>query len=279
MVIIKGLVKKYGKFTAVDNLNMEVKEGEFFGLLGPNGAGKTTTIRIISALTAATSGSIVIDGQPMDRNLISVKRKIGLVPQYINLEDEMTVWENLELHGRLYGMPKVVRRKKIEELLEFVELNDKAHDLVKTLSGGMKRKLMIARALMHEPKLILLDEPTVGLDPAMRRKIWDLLKDLNGKGLTILMTTHYIEEAESLCEYVGLMDKGKLIEVGSPADLIAKAGNFVVEFFENGRTKVKFFETRAEAIAFADKVQGNVNIRFSNLEDVFIKLTNRRVEG
>ncbi|AFV10596.1 Nod factor export ATP-binding protein I [Thermacetogenium phaeum DSM 12270] len=277
MLVIKDLVKKYGDITAVDHLNLEIGKGEFFGLLGPNGAGKTTTVRMISTLTPMTSGSISIDGQSPDRNLTSVKLKIGVVPQHNNLESEMTAWENLEMHGRLYNMPKAIRRKRIVELLEFTELSDRAGDLVKTFSGGMKRKLMIARALMHRPELLLLDEPTVGLDPAVRRKIWDLLKSLSSNGLTVLLTTHYIEEAEILCHRVGLMDKGKLVELGSPDKLIEKVGKFVVEFFEDGETKREFFETRDDAVVFASKLHGSVKIRSSNLEDVFIKFTNRRV--
>ena len=279
MLIIKDLTKKYGEITAVDNLNLEISRGEFFGLLGPNGAGKTTTTRMISTLTPLTSGFISIDGKSMDRNLSEIKIKIGVVPQHNNLEGEMTAWENLELHGRLYEMPKDIRNKKIAELLEFTELSERAHDLVKKFSGGMKRKLMIARALMHNPEILLLDEPTVGLDPAVRRRMWDLLKNLKANGLTVLLTTHYIEEAEILCHRVALMNKGRLIEVDTPERLVAKVGKFVLEYFEYGETKGEFFETREEALTRAASLEGSVNIRPSNLEDVFIKFTNRRVMG
>jgi ABC-type multidrug transport system, ATPase component len=278
LLVIKDLVKKYGELTAVDNLNLEIKRGEFFGLLGPNGAGKTTTIRMINTLTPLTSGSIAIDGKSMDRNLTEVKIKIGVVPQHNNLEGEMTAWENLELHGRIYGMPKKVRRERIKELLEFTDLTERAADLARTLSGGMKRKLMIARALMHKPELLLLDEPTVGLDAAVRRKMWDLLKNLSNRGLTVLLTTHYIEEAEILCHGVGLMNRGRLIELDTPQNLIERVGKVVVEYFDNGGTMGEFFETREDALAFAAGRQGDVKIRSSNLEDIFIKLTNRRVE-
>ncbi|KAJ52353.1 ABC-2 type transport system ATP-binding protein [Clostridium tetanomorphum] len=277
MLVIKNLTKKYDNLTAVNELNLEIKKGEFFGLLGPNGAGKSTTIRMISTLTLITSGDIIINNKSMDRNLKEVKMKIGVVPQGNNLEVEMTAWENLELHGRLYNMPKDIRRKRIEELLEFTELNKRANDLVKGYSGGMKRKLMIARALMHKPDLLLLDEPTVGLDATARRKMWDLLKTLKDKGLTVLLTTHYIEEAEVLCDRVGLIDGGHLIELDSPERLIEKVGKYTVEHFQNGETKEEFFEKREEAASFAAELQGSVNIRPSNLEDVFIKLTNRRV--
>jgi len=274
---IRNLTKKYGSLTAVNELNLEIPKGEFFGLLGPNGAGKSTTIRMISTLTPSTSGDIIINNKSMDRNLKEVKMKIGVVPQGNNLEVEMTAWENLELHGRLYNMPKDVRRKRIEELLEFTELTKRADDLVKGFSGGMKRKLMIARALMHNPDLLLLDEPTVGLDANARRKMWDLLKTLKEQGLTVLLTTHYIEEAEVLCDRVGLIDGGRLMQLNSPKKLIEEVGKYTVEYFENGETKEEFFQQREDAAKFAAELQGSVNIRPSNLEDVFIKLTNRRV--
>lgn len=277
LLIIKNLTKKYDNLTAVNNLNLEIEKGEFFGLLGPNGAGKSTTIRMISTLTPITSGDIIINNQSMDRNLQDVKMKIGVVPQGNNLDVEMTAWENLELHGRLYNIPKDKRRKRIQELLEFTDLYERASTIVNKYSGGMKRKLMIARALMHNPDLLLLDEPTVGLDATARRKMWDLLKRLKEKGLTVLLTTHYIEEAEVLCDRVGLIDKGCLIELDTPKNLIEKVGKYTVEYFENGETKDEFFEKRDEAASFAAKLTGSVNIRPSNLEDVFIKLTNRRV--
>ncbi|WP_061995842.1 ABC transporter ATP-binding protein [Clostridium sp. ATCC 25772] len=279
MLIIKELTKKYNNVMAVNKLNLQISKGEFFGLLGPNGAGKSTSIRMISTLTPPTSGDIIINNENMNRNLQEVKKKIGVVPQGNNLEVEMTAWENLELHGRLYKMPKHIRRKRIEELLEFTELTKRANEIVKGYSGGMKRKLMIAIALMHNPDLLLLDEPTVGLDANARRKMWDLLKRLKDEGLTVLLTTHYIEEAEILCDRVGLIDGGSLMELDSPQKLIEKVGKFTVEYFKNGETKEEFFETREEATLFASKLEGNVNIRSSNLEDVFIKLTNRRVEA
>ncbi len=279
MLIIKELTKKYNNLVAVNNLNLIIEKGEFFGLLGPNGAGKSTTIRMISTLTPKTSGDIIINDKSMDRNLKEIKRKIGVVPQGNNLEVEMTAWENLELHGRLYNMPKAERRKRIQELLEFTELTERANNLVKEYSGGMKRKLMIARALMHSPELLLLDEPTVGLDAVARRKMWDLIKRLKKEGLTVLLTTHYIEEAEILCDRVGLIDGGALIELDTPKMLINKVGKYTVEYFEDGVTHEEFFENREEAAAFASKIEGSVNIRPSNLEDVFIKLTNRRVES
>lgn len=272
MINIQNVTKEYGSITVVDHLNLEISHGEFFGLLGPNGAGKTTTIRMISTLTPLTSGSIWIDGKNMDRNLSDVKIKIGVVPQYNNLEGEMTAWENLELHGRLYNMPKAIRRKRIAELLEFTELTERAHDLAKKFSGGMKRKLMIAKNLMHNPTILLLDEPTVGLDPVARKKMWDLLKVLKTKGLTVLLTTHYIEEAEVLCDRVGLMNGGKLVELDTPEKLKAKVGACVLEYFAKGVTQSEFFATRKDALNRAASIEGNVNIRSSNLEDVFYQI-------
>lgn len=277
MLELIDLTKKYGSLTAVDNLNLTLEKGEFFGLLGPNGAGKTTTVRMISTLTPKTSGDIIIDSRSMDRNLTEVKIMIGVVPQHNNLENEMTAWENLEVHGMLYKMTKTERKERIKELLEFTELAERKDDLVNKYSGGMKRKLMIARALMHGPRILLLDEPTVGLDASARRKMWDLLKRLKSNGLTVLLTTHYIEEAEALCDRVGLINDGKLVELDAPKKLIEKVGKFVVEHFINGETKEEFFETREDAVEYAAVLHGSVNIRPSNLEDVFLKVTNRRV--
>ncbi len=279
MLKLEALIKHYGKIKSVDGIDLHIPRGEFFGLLGPNGAGKTTTIRMISTLTPKTSGTIIIDGQLMDRDLSAIKKRIGVVPQHNNLESEMTAYENLELHGRIYGMDAVQRKQQIETLLKFTELSDRKNDLVNTFSGGMKRRLMIARALMHNPELLLLDEPTVGLDAATRRKMWDLLKRLKEKGLTVLLTTHYIEEAETLCERIGLINEGKLIELDSPRALIDRMGAFIVENFENGSTHSSCFSDREEAGQYASKLMGTVNIRPTNLEDVFLKMTNRKVEN
>lgn len=279
MLTLISLTKKYKELTAVDNLNLTIYNGEFFGLLGPNGAGKTTTVRMVSTITPKTSGDIIINNESMDRNLTAVKNKIGVVPQSNNLEVEMTAWENLEVHGLIYNMPKELRRKRIDELLDYTDLTQRKNDLVKTYSGGMKRKLMIARALMHDPELLLLDEPTVGLDASARRKMWDLLKSLKTRGLTVLLTTHYIEEAEVLCDRVGLINGGVLVELDSPKNLINKVGSFAVENYLDGKTKEEFFDSREKAVEYAATLQGSVNIRPSNLEDVFLKLTNRRVES
>lgn len=279
MIQIEDLVKSYGDLNAVDHLNLAIDQGEFFGLLGPNGAGKTTLIRMMSALTPVTSGNIFIDGVRMNRDESEIKSKIGLVPQHINLELELTVEENLRLHGKLFKMEKEAMNKRIKELLDFTDLYEKKNVIVKKLSGGMKRKLMIARALMHDPDVLLLDEPSVGLDALSRRKVWDLLKALKQNGLTVVLTTHYIEEAEKLSSLVGFIDKGKIVSIDSPENLIKQSGEVALECFDeqNGTTETYFFHQRQEALEKAKSLKLNFNIRPTNLEDTFIMLANRRV--
>ncbi|SMB91230.1 ABC-2 type transport system ATP-binding protein [Thermanaeromonas toyohensis ToBE] len=279
LIKILGLTKCYGQIRAVDNLYLKIHEGEIFGLLGPNGAGKTTTVRMLTMLTRPTSGEAYIAGYEIRRDLAKVRQVIGVVPQHFNLDNELTAWENLELHGRLYHIPAPERNRRIEELLDFVELKARADDLVGTFSGGMKRRLMIIRALLHKPRVLFMDEPTVGLDPQARRKIWDFIRRLNNEGVTVLLTTHYIEEAEALCHRVGIMDKGKLIALGSPAELKQKVGRIVVETFKDKETEYRFFSSREEALGYARELSGNIVIRESNLEDVFVELTGRKVEA
>lgn len=280
MIEIHNLTKQYAKVKAVDGLNLTIEKGEFFGLLGPNGAGKTTLIRMISTLTPETEGQIKLDKVLVSRDEISAKAKIGVVPQHINLEWELTPTQNLLLHGKLFGMEKNKLQSRVEELLHYTDLYERRNDKVKQFSGGMKRKLMIARALLHEPKVLLLDEPTVGLDAAVRRKLWDLMKGLNQNGMTVLLTTHYIEEAEALCNRVGFIESGKIAELGTPRELIQKVGEVAVDCFSERETKTYFFQNKEEALKKAAECSGNhvsVNIRPSNLEDTFIMLTNRKV--
>jgi ABC-2 type transport system ATP-binding protein len=230
-----------------------------------------------TTLTPLSSGVIAIDGKAIDRNLTMVKQKFGVVPQYSNLEGELTAAQNLEYHGRLYGMSREARRKRIEALLAFADLTERKNDKAKNFSGGMRRKLMIAKALMHNPEIMLLDEPTVGLDAGWRRRIWDLLRNLNEQGLTIFLTTHYLEEAQALCHRVGLIDEGKLQKTGEPEQIIAAAGNFVLEYFQNGETLQQFFTTKDDAVLAAQSVKGGFKVREANLEDAFIQLTNKRL--
>ncbi|MEW6448190.1 MAG: ATP-binding cassette domain-containing protein [Bacillota bacterium] len=277
MIEIKNLCKSYGSIRAVVDLNLRIEEGEIFGLLGPNGAGKTTTVRMLTMLTRPAAGEAYIAGYEVQRELGRVRNAIGVVPQHMNLDQELTARENLELHGRLYKMHAAERRRRIEELLAFVELSDRADELVSRFSGGMKRRLMIARALMHKPNVLFLDEPTVGLDPQTRRRLWDLIRQMNRDGVTVLLTTHYIEEAEALCHRVGIMDRGKLIALGAPAELKERVGRYVVESLNGGETSYTLFATREEALGFAGSLRDGVTIREASLEDVFVQLTGRRV--
>jgi len=277
LIEIRGLCKHFGQIKAVDNLDLSIQKGEIFGLLGPNGAGKTTTVRILTTLARPTAGEVLINGWEVTRQAVQVKREIGVVPQHINLDQELSAWENLELHGRLHRLPSPERRSRIQELLAFVELEDRKNTPVEHFSGGMKRRLMIARALMHRPRILFLDEPTVGLDPQVRRRIWDLIRNLNGQGITILLTTHYIEEAELLCHRVGILNKGRLIALGAPEELKAKVGKVVVEVPNQSETEYRVFENREEALRYAASLSHNVVIRESNLEDVFVELTGHKV--
>lgn len=277
MIDIEGLTKKYGDRTAVDGLNLSIPQGELFGLLGPNGAGKTTTIRVLTMLTRLTEGHITINGWHVPNDERQIKAVIGVVPQHLNLDIELTARENLELHGRLHQIPPEERKQRIEELLEFVELQDRGNDMVQTFSGGMKRRLMIARALLHRPKVLFLDEPTVGLDPQVRRRLWELVRRLASEGLTVLLTTHYIEEAENLCQRVAILDKGRLIALDTPSNLCQGLGEYVVEWHDGERLNSRFFPERASAAQFLGALTAEASIRRSNLEDVFVELTGRKV--
>ena len=260
MLEIKSLKKnfvsknKQGKNiekTAVKDLNLTIDEGEIFGLLGPNGAGKTTTIRMLTMLTKPTAGEILYKGKDIFSDELNVKKYIGVVPQHINFDQDLTVWENMELHGRLHHIPKSQRHARIEELLNYVELQDRVNDKVKSLSGGMKRRLLIVRALMHNPKILFLDEPTVALDPQVRRRIWDLIRRLPKDGVTVVLTTHYIEEAENLCNRVAILNKGSLIKLDTPKALCEQIGKYVVEWDSEESREYKFFNSRKECADFA----------------------------
>lgn len=286
MLEIKSLKKnfvsknKQGKNiekTAVKDLNLTIDEGEIFGLLGPNGAGKTTTIRMLTMLTKPTAGEILYKGKDIFSDELNVKKYIGVVPQHINFDQDLTVWENMELHGRLHHIPKSERHARIEELLNYVELQDRVNDKVKSLSGGMKRRLLIVRALMHNPKILFLDEPTVALDPQVRRRIWDLIRRLPKDGVTVVLTTHYIEEAENLCNRVAILNKGSLIKLDTPKALCEQIGKYVVEWDSEESREYKFFNSRKECADFAGNLDVATTIRHSNLEDVFVELTGRTV--
>ena len=273
---VESLVKRYGQVKAVDGLDLTIPAGEIFGFLGPNGAGKTTTVRILTTLTKPDAGRAVVFGFDVVQEAVAAKGLIGLCPQQTNVDAELSVYENLKLHGLLHGMPSGLRESRIRELLEFTGLSERRKDQAKVLSGGLKRRLMIARALLHEPRILFLDEPTVGLDPQTRRRLWDLIRAGHRAGATIFLTTHYIEEAERLCHRVGIIDQGRLIALDSPAALLERVGRVVVE--DGGRGGCPdFFDNRGKAAAHAAGLEGDVIIRAANLEDVFIRLTGRRV--
>ena len=288
MIEMEDLVKKFPHTnaakektwkTAVAGISLSVRHGEVFGLLGPNGAGKTTIIRMLTMQTQPTSGVIRIGGADIRRDPRVVKERIGVVPQHVNFDQELTCWENMELHARLHHMGHAERTARIEELLTEMELTEVRNDNVRRLSGGMKRRLLIARALIHRPQVLFLDEPTVALDPQIRRHIWDLVREIARGGVTVLLTTHYIEEAEALCDRVSIINKGVLVDVQTPRTFCENLGAYAVEWDEEGSRSHRFFHTREEARAHArmlEEQMQRVLLRPTNLEDVFIELTGRK---
>ncbi|TDA29968.1 MAG: ABC transporter ATP-binding protein [Archaeoglobi archaeon] len=295
-IVVRGLVKKFGELRAVDGVSFEVEDGEIFGLLGPNGAGKTTTIKILVTLLKPTSGEVFVAGNDVIKKPSLVRKSIGVVFQDTTLELDFTARENLDFHARLYGMTKEERKRRIEEVLSLVELSENADQLVKNFSGGMKRRLEIARGLLHFPKVLFLDEPTLGLDARTRRRIWKYLKEFKGE-TTIMLTTHYIEEAEKLCDRVAIMQRGRIIAMDSPerlvrqlegervtirAENVLKLKSALKDYSvleNNGRLEIfvknaeyflpKLFEiARAEGVAIEE-----VGVRKASLEDIYVKLT------
>ena len=240
----------------MDSLDLRIETGEFFGLLGPNGAGKTTTISLLSTLLLPTEGEILIDGQTLGRNRPDLKRKISVITQEYSMRQDMNMDEIMEYQGRLYFMPRKEIKRKTEELLDFCGLLPFRKRTVRKLSGGMKRKLMVCRALLTSPEILLLDEPTAGMDALSRRQMWNLLRQLNGKNLTILLTTHYMEEAQSLCNRVALMDHGKLEEINTPSGLIDSLGKYTVDQETPEGAKSHYFHSREEAISFLSSLDG-----------------------
>lgn len=226
---LRNVVKKFGNFVALDNLSLLVKRGEIFGLLGPNGSGKTTTINVISGLTAATSGEVRVLGYDIAKQSRAIRATLGTVPQETALYEELSAWRNMVFHAELYNIPSAQRDQRIKALLELVQLADRAKSRVSTFSGGMKRRLALARALLHDPALIYLDEPTLGVDVQSRRAIWDYILDLKKQGKTVLITTNYLEEANELCDRLAIIDHGKLIDVNTPANLKHAYGDTLIE--------------------------------------------------
>ena len=275
MIEIRDLTKKFDDFTAVDHLNLTIGTGEFFGLLGPNGAGKTTTISMLSTVLLPSEGEIRIDGVKLDRKATALKRKLSVITQEYSMRQDMTMEEVMEYQGRLYFLPRNVIRERTQELLEFVGLAQYRKRVVRHLSGGMKRKLMVCRSLLIEPEILLLDEPTAGMDAFARRQMWNLLRQLHSRGITILLTTHYIDEAQTLCDRVALINQGKLETVDTPSALILELGEYAVDEPDQDTLKTRYFPDREEAISYLRQAGEEASMRAATLEDVFISRVGR----
>ena len=277
------LTKIYDGISAIQDLVLTVHAGEIFGFLGPNGAGKTTTIRVLTTLTKPTSGHALVNSFDVVKEPDKVKKVIGVVQQHLSLDRDLTVRENMEFRARLRHIGSSERKRRIDALLDYVGLTDQANRIVDKLSGGMKKRVSIVSSLMHRPKVLFLDEPTVGLDAQTRRRLWELIRRLNLDGTTIFLTTHYIEEAEALCQRVGILHHGRLIALGTPLQLRNKLGLVTVEtLVRNKETHYQYFADRAAATSYAQNLPPEVKtiiIRDSNLEDVFVEQTGEKVEG
>jgi len=282
VIVTNKLTKKYGDITAIKDLDLEVHAGEIFGFLGPNGAGKTTTIRVLTTLTKPSSGHASVSGYDVVDEPDKVKKVIGVVQQHLSLDRDLSVRENMEFRARLHHLGSSERKKRIDELLDYVGLTEHANRIVEELSGGMKKRVSIVSSLMHRPKALFLDEPTVGLDAQTRRRLWELIRRLNLDGTTIFLTTHYIEEAEALCQRVGIIHQGRLIALGKPLELRQKLGLVTVETLVNNKeTRYQYFADRAEATSYVQNLPPDVKtiiIRESNLEDVFVEQTGQKVD-
>ena len=300
MIVAKGLRKVYGDFVAVGGIDFEVKQGEAFGLLGPNGAGKSTTMRMIASTSMRSGGELEILGKDPNKNGPEIRAHLGVVPQQDNLDRELKVWENLYIYGRYFGLSRKFMKDKIEELIEFAQLGEKRNAKTEELSGGMKRRLTIARALVNEPDILMLDEPTTGLDPQARHVLWDRLFRLKEQGVTLVITTHYMDEAEQLCDRLVVMDKGRIMAEGSPADLIKQYSSkevlevrFGSSANKNVAKQIEGLGDRTEVLPDriliysenGEKILERIVklglhpltslVRRSSLEDVFLRLTGR----
>jgi lipooligosaccharide transport system ATP-binding protein len=300
LIHARGLTKRFGDFTAVDGVDFDVQPGEAFGFLGPNGAGKTSTMRMIGCTSPISDGTLSVLGMDPRRDGTRIRARLGVVPQADTLDNELTVRENLIIYGRYFGLPREECERRADELLDFVQLTDRGKDLVEPLSGGMKRRLTIARSLINEPDLMLLDEPTTGLDPQARHLLWDRLYRLKQRGVTLVLTTHYMDEAEQLCDRLVVMDKARIVAEGSPRQLIDRYstkevaefrfapgiqetldGQFegLAERIERLPDRVLLYADDGESVVAGAHDRGlhpeTVLVRRSTLEDVFLRLTGR----
>jgi len=293
------LVKKFNGFTAVDGISFSVTRGECFGFLGPNGAGKTTTIKMIQCVSPKSSGKLEVSGMEVDEQPRSIKEKLGVSPQEINLDPDFTVYENLVVFSRFFDISEKQAASRADDLIELFQLQSKRDTSINKLSGGMKRRLLLARSLINDPEILILDEPTIGLDPQARHLIWDKLADLKSRGITIILTTHYMDEAAKLCDRIAIMDSGRILTVGSPEALVrdnirgsiieANGGSEIVRCLEGIREKVDYEISGDDVRIFTDSPQeilgtilkqcdiSSTSVRNSTLEDVFLKLTGRRL--
>ena len=304
MIIVKNLVKKYGDFYALNGLSFEVNENEIFGLLGPNGAGKTTLIHILATLLKPTTGGAVVNGYDVLHNATKVRESIGVVFQAPSSDDILTGYENLKIHALLYGIPRGTREKRISEVLKLVGLEGRKNDQVKKYSGGMRRRLEIARGLLHHPKVLFLDEPTLGLDPQSRESMWTYIKEIvTEEKVTIILTTHYMEEADMLCDRIGFISNGKIIALNSPSNLKQEMGGDIVKInfigeIPSSETFTRFnFVHKVEleentAIVYMDEVNSNMHSLIKDLKgvrtieykkptlnDVFLRLSGDSLSG
>lgn len=296
---LRGVVKRFGPLTAVDGLTLDVDRGVCFGLLGPNGAGKSTVMRLLTGGAVADAGAVEVLGLPMPGRSREVRARCGLSPQMDNLDDELTCRDNLEVYARLYGVPREARAAVVARGLELARLLDKADTYCETLSGGMRRRLLIARSLLHDPELVLLDEPTVGLDPQIRQQLWQQIDQIRVAGKTIVLTTHYIEEAQRLCDVVAIVHHGRLLDTGPPRELIGRhiGSRNVVEVYGDDARKRRVIDAAlthgivhrsagTSVALFVDELDGLADavplrpgdldhhlVRPANLEDVFVDLT------
>lgn len=273
----EGVVVRFGDFTAVDHIDVRVEEGEIYGFLGPNGAGKTTTVKVLTTMMKPTEGRIAVGGHPTETDADAARSLIGVVQQHIALDKDISVRENIICRAMLHKIPRRDIGSRMGELCDMIGLTPYLDKTPAELSGGWKRKTAIVCALMHRPRILFLDEPTAGLDTQSRHMLWDMIRIMNRNGTTIFLTTHYMDEAESLCDRVSIIGRGKIMDSGTPKELCQRLGKYTVEYdSDDGKRQYRFFDRREDARAFFDTVENrNGTIRGTHLEDVFLEETGR----